>query len=316
MVYVSMKLLSVVVPVFNEAKCISETINRLKLLRAPLLLRETELELVFVDDGSSDSSLEILREEAAVDSSIKVLSFSRNFGHQIAITAGTDEAKGDFTAIIDADLQDPPELILAMHQKAIEGYDVVYGKRASRAGETKFKKYSAAAFYRFINYMSETEIPRDTGDFRLISKKVSDALRGMRERHRFMRGLIPWTGFNSIALEYDREERFAGETKYPFKKMLQLAFGAILSFSSKPLTIAIRLGVFVTLIGFIGGVYMLYLKIFTSVPIPGVTAVLLAIIIFGGVQIMLIGLIGQYIARIFDEVKARPLYFIDEKINF
>jgi dolichol-phosphate mannosyltransferase len=310
-----MKLLSIVVPVFNEATCISETIHRLKLLKAPLLLRETELELLFVDDGSSDSSLEILR-KAAADPMVKVISFSRNFGHQIAITAGTDEAKGDFTAIIDADLQDPPELILDMHQKAIEGYDVVYGRRTSRAGETNFKKYSAAAFYQFINYMSETDIPRDTGDFRLISKRVSDALRGMRERHRFMRGMIPWTGFKSIALEYDRAERFAGETKYPLKKMLQLAFGAILSFSSKPLTIAIRLGVFVTLIGFIGGAYLIYLKFFTSIPIPGVTAVLLAIIISGGVQIMLIGLVGQYIARIFDEVKGRPLYFINEKINF
>jgi len=246
---------------------------------------------------------------------VKIISLSRNFGHQIAITAGIDLASGDYVAVIDGDLQDPPELIADMYRKALTGFDVVYGKRLKRAGETIFKKVTAAAFYRFLNYMCEIDIPTDTGDFRLMSRKVVDAFKQMRERHRFVRGMVPWLGFKSAPLEYDRAERFAGETKYPLSKMLAFATNAILSFSSKPLTMAIRLGFLTIFVGLIGATYMLYLKLFTSIPVPGLTAVLLSIVLFSGVQILLIGIVGEYISRIFEESKGRPLYLVAETIN-
>lgn len=307
-------LLSIVVPVLNEQESIGETVRRLVDLRLEIM-GEIEVELLFVDDGSKDQSLSLLRQMAECNNFIKIISFSRNFGHQIAITAGIDVAQGDFVAVIDADLQDPPELIADMYHMALTGVDVVYGKRRSRAGETLFKKGTATAFYRLLNYMCEMDIPTDTGDFRLMSRKVVDAFKQMRERHRFVRGMVPWLGFKSAALEYDRVERFAGETKYPLKKMLAFATNAILSFSSKPLTLAIRLGVVTIAIGMIGGMYMLYLKLFTNIPVPGLTAILLSIVGFSGVQILLIGVVGEYIARIFEEIKGRPLYLVAESIN-
>jgi dolichol-phosphate mannosyltransferase len=307
-------LLSIVVPVFNEEETISETVRRLLDLRAGLF-QEVDVEILFVDDGSKDCSLTLLRQLSVKNECLKVISFSRNFGHQIAITAGIDMAQGDFVAVIDADLQDPPELIAAMYRMALTGHDVVYGKRRSRAGESVFKKATAAVFYRFLNYMCETKIPTDTGDFRLMSRNVVDAFKQMRERHRFVRGMVPWLGFKSVALEYERVERFAGTTKYPLKKMVALAINAILSFSSKPLTIAIRLGLLTVCVGVAGGLYMLYLKLFTNISVPGLTAILLSIVIFSGVQIFLLGLVGEYIARIFEEIKGRPLYLIAETIN-
>jgi polyisoprenyl-phosphate glycosyltransferase len=307
-------MLSIVVPVHNEEESITETVNRLLKLR-DTLAREVELELVFVDDGSKDKSLSYLRKFAEQCNIIKVISFSRNFGHQIAITAGIDIAMGDYVAVIDADLQDPPEKIADMYHIALTGFDIVYGQRKKRVGETFFKKFTAAGFYRFLNYMCEIDIPTDTGDFRLMSRKVVDSFKQMRERHRFVRGMIPWMGYKSVAMEYDRAERFAGETKYPLKKMLAFATTAILSFSSKPLTIAIRLGFMTIIAGLLGGAYMLYLKLFTNIPVPGLTAVLLSIVMFSGVQILLIGAVGEYIARIFEEVKARPLYLVAETIN-
>ncbi len=307
-------LLSVVVPVFNEEESITETAGRLIALRAGLS-KEVDVELVFVDDGSKDQSLALLRNVAEQGASVKVISFSRNFGHQIAVTAGIDMAAGDYVAVIDADLQDPPELIADMYRKALTGFDVVYGKRRTRAGETLFKKATAAGFYRLLNYMCEIDIPRDTGDFRLMSRKVVEAFKQMRERHRFVRGMVPWLGFRAVALEYDRAERFAGETKYPLKKMLAFATTAILSFSSKPLTLAIRLGLLTITAGILGGAYMLYLKLFKQTPIPGLTAILLSIVVFSGVQILLIGVVGEYIARIFEEIKGRPLYLVAETIN-
>lgn len=308
------QLLSIVVPVFNEEESITETVRRLLDLRSNLD-QEVDVEFMFVDDGSKDKSLSLLYQEAKKNECVKIISFSRNFGHQIAITAGIDMAQGDFVAVIDADLQDPPELIADMYRVALTGVDVVYGKRRSRAGESLFKKFTAAVFYRLLNYMCETDIPTDTGDFRLMSRKVVDAFKLMHERHRFVRGMVPWLGFRSLALEYDRAERFAGETKYPLNKMMAFATNAILSFSSKPLTLAIRLGLFTILMGVVGGLYMLYLKLFTSIPIPGLTAILLSVVFFSGIQILLIGVIGEYIARIFDEIKGRPLYLISESIN-
>ena len=310
----SKKLLSIVVPVFNEEESITETVKRLIDLQDNLA-QEIDVELVFVDDGSKDRSLSLLKSIAENTASVKVISFSRNFGHQIAITAGIDLAAGDYVAVIDADLQDPPELIADMYRMALTGFDVVYGKRRSRANETIFKKATAASFYRLLNYMCEIDIPTDTGDFRLMSRKVVDAFKQLRERHRFVRGMVPWLGYKSVPLEYDRAERFAGETKYPFRKMLAFATTAILSFSSKPLTMAIRLGFFTIFAGLAGGGYMLYLKLFTNIPVPGLTAILLSIVLFSGVQILLIGVVGEYIARIFEEVKGRPLYLIAETIN-
>jgi dolichol-phosphate mannosyltransferase len=307
-------LLSIVVPVFNEEESITETVGRLLNLRTSLA-HEVDVEFLFVDDGSKDQSLYLLRQNAERNECVKVISLSRNFGHQIAITAGIDKAQGDFVAVIDADLQDPPELIADMYRMALTGVDVVYGKRSSRAGETLFKKATAAAFYRLLNYMCEADIPTDTGDFRLMSRKVVDAFKLMRERHRFVRGMVPWLGFKSAALEYDRAERFAGETKYPLKKMLAFATNAILSFSSKPLTLAIRMGLVTICMGILGGSYMLYLKLFTNTQIPGLTAILLTVVFFSGIQILLIGVVGEYIARIFEEIKGRPLYVIGETIN-
>jgi dolichol-phosphate mannosyltransferase len=307
-------LISIVVPVFNEEESILETVRRLLSLKENLQ-GEAAIELIFVDDGSRDRSLMLLREIAASTRCVKVISFSRNFGHQIAVTAGIDIAGGDYVAVIDADLQDPPELIRDMYKLALTGYDVVYGKRRSRAGETLFKRASAAAFYRLLSYMCEIPIPSDTGDFRIMSRRCVDAFVQLRERHRFVRGMVPWVGFKATPLEYDRSERYAGETKYPLRKMIAFATNAILSFSKKPLTVATRLGFLTVFIGVLMGAYMLYLKIFTSVPVPGLTAVLLAIVVFSGAQIFLIGIVGEYIARIFEEVKGRPLYVVAEKIN-
>lgn len=308
------RTLSVVVPVFNEEESIAETVRRLLTLRESLA-SEIDVELVFVDDGSKDGSLSQLRRLASETPSVKVIALSRNFGHQVAITAGIDLARGDYVAVIDADLQDPPELIADMFRLAETGYDVVYGVRRVRPGETAFKRATAAGFYRVLRYMCDIDIPADAGDFRLMSRRVVDAFKQLRERHRFVRGMVPWLGYRSSPLVYDRAERFAGTTKYPFRKMMAFATNAILSFSSKPLTMAIRLGVVTILAGGAGGGYMLYLKIFTGKPVPGLTAILLSIVVFSGVQIVLIGLVGEYIARIFEEVKARPLYLVAETIN-
>jgi len=307
-------LLSIVVPVFNEEESITETVRRLLVLQQKLS-SELAVELVFVDDGSKDASLSLLRSIAEKSPNVKVISFSRNFGHQIAITAGIDVCTGDYVAIIDADLQDPPELIEDMYRLAQSGFDVVYGKRRGRAGETVFKKITAAAFYRVLSYMCEIDVPSNTGDFRLMSRRVVDAFKQLRERHRFVRGMVPWVGFKATSLEYDRAERYAGETKYPLRKMLAFAVNAILSFSKKPLTMASNLGFITILVGTVWGTYILYFKLFTNIPVPGLTAVLITIVIFSGVQILLIGIVGQYIARIFEEVKGRPLYLVAETIN-
>jgi len=307
--------LSIVIPVFNEEDVLPESLKRLSALRG-LLPSEVDLEYIFIDDGSNDTSLSLLEEAAIYDRAIKVLSFSRNFGHQMAITAGLDIAEGDYVACIDADLQDPPELIVEMLDLARrEGLDVVYGKRSAREGETRFKKFTAAVFYRVLKFMCEIDIPEDTGDFRLMSRRIVNHFKCFRERHRFVRGLIPWLGFSQKPLEYVRQKRSAGLTKYPFRKMLAFAVNAVLSFSNKPLTLATSLGFTALVVAIVGSLVMLWLKIFTATPVPGVTSNIVAMAFFSGIQLLLMGLMGEYISRIFEEIKQRPLYIVSHTAN-
>lgn len=310
------KIISIVIPVYNEEEVIHKLFSRLYALKDHFQA-DIECEFLFVNDGSTDNTLETLKKQARKDKRVKILSFSRNFGHQIAITAGIENAAGDYVAVIDADLQDPPELISKMYLMAIsDSLDVVYGKRRNRAGETVFKKITASFFYRLLNYMCDINIPRDTGDFRIMSRIVVDDFKRLPERHRFVRGMIPWLGYKSAPLEYDRDSRSFGETKYPLRKMMGFAANAIFSFSKKPLTLATRVGILFMILGGAFSAYMLYLKLFTDVPVAGITSIILLIIIFSGVQIFLIGILGEYIARIFEEVKGRPLYIISETVNF
>ncbi|KFZ43229.1 glycosyltransferase [Anoxybacillus flavithermus] len=300
---------SVVIPVYNEALVIRETYKRLK-----RVMEQTDgaYELLFVNDGSKDETLDMLKELAVRDDTVKYLDFSRNFGHQIAITAGMDYASGEAIVIIDADLQDPPELILEMIEKWKEGYDVVYAKRTKRKGETFFKKATAYAFYRLLQAATEIDIPLDTGDFRLIDRKVRDELVGMRERSRFVRGLVGWVGFKQTAIEYERDERFAGETKYPLKKMIRFSLDGITSFSYKPLKLASLLGFLLSFVSVVWMIAVLYLKLFTHSTVTGWSSLVMTVLFFNGVVLIMLGVIGEYIGRIYDEVKHRPLYILKE----
>ncbi len=302
------------IPCFNEQEVIEETLARVRAMCATQ--PETAFEIICVDDGSRDATLELLRAEQAVDERLRVLSFARNFGHQIAVTAGIDAASGDAVVLIDADLQDPPEAILAMIAKWREGYDVVYGVRGRREGESRFKLTTARAFYRLLNRLSEVPIPLDTGDFRLMSRPVVDALKAMPERHRFVRGMVAWVGFRQYALTYDRAERFAGVSKYPLRKMLRFATDGILSFSARPLQVATGLGLIAAGLSLLGIVYALAMRIFTSSWVEGWTALMIAVLFMGGVQLLSLGVIGEYIARIYDEAKGRPLYLVRERLGF
>jgi len=274
------------------------------------------VELIFVDDGSRDRTRELLRGFADKDSRIKVIGFARNFGHQIAVTAGIDAARGDAVVLIDADLQDPPEVILEMIEKWREGYDVVYGTRTERPGESAFKLATARGFYRVLNKLSDIPIPLDTGDFRLLSRAVADVLRAMPERDRFLRGMVSWVGFRQIALPYKRAERYAGESKYPLRKMLPFAIDGILSFSTKPLQVSIGLGMISATIALIGIVYAIALRLFTNIWVEGWTALMIAVLFLGGAQLLSVGIVGEYIGRIYNEMKQRPMYVADEYIGF
>jgi dolichol-phosphate mannosyltransferase len=306
--------LDIIIPIYNEQECIPTLIKRMISVRNKMR-SQADARLIFINDGSKDNSLKLLLGHANKHSFIKIINFSRNFGHQIAVTAGLDYADADYVVIIDADLQDPPEIILDMLKKAKSGYDIVYGQRIKRKGETFFKKATASLFYRFINKMCDIEIPVDTGDFRLINKKVVKTINSMRERHRFIRGMIPWVGFKSYAFKYHRAERFAGETKYPLKKMIRLAKDAIFSFSDKPLKVATYFGFLVMLFGFLSLAVLLYLRFFTTYFVSGITAVIALLIILSGVQILIMGVMGEYIGRIFDESKKRPLYVVESVKN-
>lgn len=301
--------ISVVVPIYNEEESLRECNNRLLNVLDNI---QSDYEIIYVNDGSKDTSLTILKELAKNNEKIKVLSFSRNFGHQVAVSAGIEHSKGDCVVLIDGDLQDPPELISDMISKWNEGFDVVYGKRSKRNGETWFKKISAKMFYRTINQVSDIDIPKDTGDFRLMDRRVVDAFLKMPEKNRFIRGMVSWVGFNQVAIEYERDKRYAGITKYPIKKMINFAKDGIVSFSKKPLKFITQAGLcFISLsiimlmtmsivIGFKGYEWLLIIN---------------SIMFFSGIQMFSLGIIGEYIGRIYDEAKDRPLYIVKDSIN-
>jgi glycosyltransferase involved in cell wall biosynthesis len=299
--------LSVVVPVYNEEAVVRETCKRLKAVMDSL---GEAYEIIFVNDGSRDRTASIINEICETDPTIKFIDFSRNFGHQLAITAGMDYAAGEAVIVIDADLQDPPEIIPQMVQKWKEGFNVVYGKRLERRGETLFKKVTARLFYRLLRHLTDIDIPVDTGDFRLIDRNVCNALKLVNERSRYVRGIISWLGFRQTGVEFTREKRFAGETKYPLKKMLRFAFDAISSFSYKPLKLASYVGFFLSLFSFIYLLIVLYEGIFTDKTVPGWTSTLAVSLLFNGIVLIMLGIIGGYIGRIYDEAKGRPLYVI------
>lgn len=303
---------SVVVPVYNEEDVIKETYRRLKEIMASM---NEPYEILFVNDGSRDKTADMLEEICAMDQRAKFIEFSRNFGHQPAITAGMDFACGDAVVVIDADLQDPPELIPRMIEKWREGYDVVYGRRLKRKGETIFKRTTSKLFYRFLKCMTDFDIPVDTGDFRLIDRRVCDALKQVGERNRYIRGLISWLGFKQIGIEYTREKRFAGKTKYPLKKMVKFAFDAITSFSYKPLKLSSYMGMLLSFFSFVYLIVVICQKLFTARTVPGWASTLAASLFFNGIVLVLLGVIGEYIGRIYDEVKGRPLYVIRRTKN-
>lgn len=307
-------LISIVIPCYNEQEVIAETCRRIH--NVTLNLKNFDNEIIFVDDGSTDKTSKVLKEFAENNKNIKIITLSRNFGHQIASTAGIDSSSGDLVVLIDADLQDPPEMIPEMIKKSKEGFDVVYGKRISRKGETLFKKITAKLFYRLINKLSDIPIPLDTGDFRLINKNVVETLRVMPERDRFIRGMVTWIGFKQTCLPYERAKRYAGKSKYPLKKMFGFAIDGILSFSVKPLEFSILIGLFSALMSLLGIIYAIYLRLFTSIWVTGWTALIIAILFIGGIQLLCLGIIGKYIGRIYRETKRRPLYLVRNYYGF
>jgi len=307
-------LLSVIVPCFNEEEALRGTHARLSATLAQL---PANVEIIYIDDGSTDATADVLSELQTTDKVVRVVRFSRNFGHQIAITAGLEHAAGDVVVIIDADLQDPPEIIVSFFKKWQEGYDVAYGVRSEREGETVFKLWTAKMFYRCMTRLSDTRIPLDTGDFRLMDRRVVNALLGMPERDRFVRGMVSWLGFSQIAVPYRREPRHAGVTKFSFFKMLRFAMDGIFSFSIVPLRVATWTG-FITSFLAILGILLVSFERFLGVQglVKGWTSTMFAVLFIGGVQLICIGIIGEYIGRIYGESKHRPLYVVRETLGF
>lgn len=302
-------LFSVIVPVYNEKDCIQEMYKRVS-----TVMNSTgePWELVVVDDGSRDGSTELIRELSKIQKNVRPVIFARNFGHQIAVTAGLDYAQGQAVIIIDADLQDPPEVILELIGKWREGYQVVYAIREEREGESWFKTATASFFYRLISKITDVNIPLDTGDFRLMDRKVVSVLNSMHEKHRFLRGMSAWVGFKSIGVKYKRAARFAGETKYPLKKMVLLALNAITGFSYFPLQLATYVGFIAAGISIVIIPIVIFMRLVGSQAFFGQASTLLAVLFLGGVQLICLGILGEYIGRIYDEVKGRPLYIVSE----
>ena len=307
-------LISVVVPCYNEAEVIVET-NR-QLVATLAALDGLDFEIVYVDDGSKDATADRLREIQSADERTRVVRLSRNFGHQLALSAGLEHTAGDAVIFIDADLQDPPEVIPEMIARWRDGYHVVYGMRTDRAGETAFKLWTAKLFYRFINRLSKVQLPLDVGDFRLIDRRVVDVLLTMPERDRFLRGMVSWIGFRQVAVMYRRAERQAGASKYPLLKMLQFAADGVLSFSLTPLRLALWVGFFSIGLAFAGILYALIIRLYTNDWVRGWTSIFTAVLFIGGAQLVTLGIIGEYIGRIYAEVKRRPLYVVEERLGF
>jgi len=300
---------SIVIPVYNEEAVIEQTYRRLKQVMDST---KEPYELIFVNDGSRDHTTAMIKGFRDQDDSVKLISFSRNFGHQIAITAGMDYASGAAVVVIDADLQDPPELILDMIAKWKEGFDVVYAKRTKRKGETFFKKQTARLFYRILSASTDLEIPTDTGDFRLLDRRVCEELKRLPEKNRYVRGLVSWVGFRQTAVEYERDERLAGETKYPLKKMIKLSLDGLTSFSFKPIKLANYAGAIFLTSGVTYLVVMLLLKVFSNSVISGWNLVMAVQLVLTGIILTMMGIIGEYIGRIYDEARNRPLYIVSE----
>jgi dolichol-phosphate mannosyltransferase len=307
-------LLSVVVPCFNEAEVLWQTHRRLSAALADI--PDVDFEIIYVDDGSHDGTATVLHGIQVLSPCVRMLRFSRNFGHQTAVTAGLEHASGDAVVLIDADLQDPPEVIGEMVARWREGYHVAYGLRTRRDGETPFKRATAKIFYRLLNRLSDTPIPLDSGDFRLIDRRIVEVLRAMPEHDRFMRGMIAWAGFRQIAIPYNRAARFAGQSKYPLLAMIRFALDGLTSFSRTPLRIATWLGVLVSAIAVSALLYVLTLVLFTDTAVTGWTALLVTLLIIGGAQLLSLGVVGEYVGRIYGESKRRPLYLLEEARGF
>lgn len=307
-------LLSVIVPCFNEEAVIRET--HIQLVKVLSEIPDLDFEIIYIDDGSRDNTLMILKEIQSHSNHVRVISFSRNFGHQIAVTAGLDHASGCVVVLIDADLQDPPDVIHEMIDRWRNGADVVYGVRQEREGETAFKLWTAKAFYRIINHMSDISIPLDTGDFRLMDRKVVDSLLEMPERDRFVRGMVAWVGFRQEPLLYKRASRFAGTTKYPLAKMVRFAIDGILSFSLVPLRISTYLGFLISCLSVCGILYAIIMRIIMNNWVPGWALLLIAFLFIGGIQLVFLGIMGEYLGRVYGEVKHRPLYIMKERLGF
>lgn len=306
--------LDIVVPCFNEEAVIAHTHRRLaEVVRE---LPSARVTLIFVDDGSRDGTLRALRGIADGDPQVRVVALSRNFGHQYALTAGLDASTGDAVVVIDADLQDPPEVIAQMLARWRDGADVVYGLRSTRSGESAFKRGTAHLFYRLLQRLGNADIPADVGDFRLLDRRVVEALRALPERDRFLRGLVVWVGFRQEGVAYERQPRAAGTTKFPFSRMLSFALDGIFSFSTIPLRLASYFGLFVSILAMAGIIYAFYIRLFTVGVVPGWAAQWIGTLFLGGVQLLSLGVIGEYVGRIYGEVKSRPLYVVRERIGF
>lgn len=301
--------LSVIIPIYNEEANIIFLYERLKKVIVELNVSN---EFIFVNDGSQDRSIEIIKQLAQKDNAVKYINFSRNFGHQVAVTAGLDNVSGNAVVIIDADLQDPPELIHELYKKLKEGYEVVYAKRKSRKGENFMKRWTAKTFYRLLGKITSISIPVDTGDFRIMDRKIVDVLKQMPEQQKFLRGQISWIGFNQTSIEYDRNERNAGQTGYTYKKMFRFALDGITSFSTAPLKFATASGFIVSFISFLMVIYTLYSRFISKNYVPGWTSIMLAVLFIGGVQLICIGIIGEYISRMSANVRQRPLYIVND----
>lgn len=307
-------LVSVVIPCYNEQESIGETHRRVSEVMADL--PGLRYEIVYVDDGSRDDTAAVLRDLQTDDPAVRVVCLSRNFGHQFAVTAGLANAGGDAVVIMDADLQDPPEVVPEMLQRWREGVEVVYGVRTDRVGETRFKLWTARIFYRLIRRVSDTDMPLDSGDFRLLDRRVVDAIVAMPERDRFIRGMVSWVGFRQAGVPYRRAPRFAGATKYPLGKMVRFALDGILSFSVKPLRLSTHLGFLTAGIALAAILYALGMRIFTDEWVTGWTALMIAVLFLGGIQMISLGIMGEYIGRLYGEAKRRPLYLIRERLGF